>query len=119
MFDMGFGEIIIIVLMALVVMGPERLPQAIRLILRWVYYLKQTASTLKETVEQELNIDEIKKDLQTEAIERQAELFRQQAEKTSEDFKKISLKNKEEIACLMDEDETAELQMAHGKEKAA
>ena len=119
MFDIGFGEIIIIVLLALVIMGPERLPQAIRSILKWVHYLRQTASSLKETVEQELNIDEIKKDLQTEAIERQAELFRQQAEKTSEDFKKVSLKNKEEIARLMDEDKTPELQMAYGKEKAA
>ena len=88
MFDMGFAEIIIIALLALVVMGPERLPHAIRSVLKWVHYLRQTANSLKDTVEQELNIDEIKKDLQTEEIERQVESFKQQAAKTSEYLKK-------------------------------
>ncbi|MET4693121.1 Sec-independent protein translocase protein TatB [Endozoicomonas lisbonensis] len=119
MFDMGFAEMITIGLLALVVMGPERLPQAIRSILKWIHYLRQTASTLKDTVEQELKIDEIKKDLQTEEIERQVESFRQQAAKTSADFKKVSLKNKEEISRLMDEDKTPELKTAPGKEQAA
>ena len=71
MFDMGFAELIIIGLLALVVMGPERLPYAIRSTLKWVHYLRQTASSLKDTVEQELKLDDIKKDLQVEEIERQ------------------------------------------------
>ena len=119
MFDMGFAEMIIIALLALVVMGPERLPHAIRSTLKWVNYLRQTASTLRDTVEQELNLDEIKKELQTEEIERQVESFKQQAAKTSKDFKKVSLKNKNDISRLMDDGQVSDLKVVHEKGEAA
>ena len=90
MFDVGFAELLIIALLALVVMGPERLPHAIRSVMKWVHYLRQTATSLRDTVEQELKLDEIKNDLKTDEIERQVESFRQQATKTSDDFEKAS-----------------------------
>lgn len=119
MFDMGFAELIIIALLALVVMGPERLPHAIRSVLKWVHYLRQTANSLKDTVEQELRLDDIKSDLQVEEIERQVESFKKQAAETSDNIRTVGQKGKDDIARLMDGDKMAERKPDSSGEKAA
>ena len=100
MFDIGFAEMIIIALLGLVVLGPERLPQAIRTVARWLHYLKQTASNVRETVESELNIEEIKQDLHFKDIERQLESVKQQATEASDSLNNASSLFKGEVSDL-------------------
>ncbi|MCE0557213.1 Sec-independent protein translocase protein TatB [Motilimonas sp. E26] len=63
MFDIGFWEIVLISVIGLIVLGPERLPVAIRTVLHWVRTVKGTANTMKNELSQELKIHELHENL--------------------------------------------------------
>ena len=60
MFDMGFTEMMLIGIVALVVIGPERLPGVARTAGKYVGRLKRFMTTVKADVEQELRADELR-----------------------------------------------------------
>ena len=63
MFDIGFSELVVIALVALVVLGPERLPKAARLAGLWVRRARAQWYSVKSELEQELAADELKRSL--------------------------------------------------------
>ena len=63
MFDIGFWELIVIGIVALVVLGPERLPVAIRTATHWLRLIRSTANSVKSELEQELKLQELHNDL--------------------------------------------------------
>ncbi|MCL1068864.1 Sec-independent protein translocase protein TatB [Shewanella olleyana] len=64
MFDgIGFMELLLIGILGLVVLGPERLPGAVRSISGWIRSLKRMANSVKDELEQELKIEELHADL--------------------------------------------------------
>ena len=64
MFDgIGFMELLLIGILGLVVLGPERLPSAVRSISGWIRSLKRMANSVKDELEQELKIEELHADL--------------------------------------------------------
>lgn len=63
MFDIGFTEILLIGVVALIVVGPERLPALVRTTLRYVRQIKSGVTQIRDEVEREIQIDELKKDL--------------------------------------------------------
>ncbi len=60
MFDMGFTEMMLIGIVALIVIGPERLPGVARTAGRYFGRLKRFMTTVKADVEQELRADELR-----------------------------------------------------------
>ncbi|RTL05758.1 MAG: twin-arginine translocase subunit TatB [Lysobacterales bacterium] len=74
MFEIGFWELVLIGVVALVVIGPERLPGVARTAGRWVGRARQIVSTVRSEVERELQIEEMKR---TIAEHDTAEQFRQ------------------------------------------
>ena len=66
MFDVGFWELAIIALVALVVIGPERLPKVARSVGRWVGSGRRMISALKEDIEKEIEVEELKQMVQKE-----------------------------------------------------
>ncbi len=58
MFDIGFQELIIIFLVALLVFGPERLPETARTLGRWINEIRRGISNAKMQIETELEVDE-------------------------------------------------------------
>ena len=68
MFDIGFMEMLLVGLVALVVLGPERLPGAVRTTGLWVGRLKRSFSNIKAEVEREIGADEIRRQLHNERI---------------------------------------------------
>ena len=52
-----------------------------------------------------MNLDEFKKDLNTEELERQVGSLKQQTQEKQEQFRKVSLDKKDEIAGLMGKEE--------------
>ena len=60
MFDMGFTEMLLIGIVALIVIGPERLPGVARTAGKYVGRLKRFMTTVKADVEQELRADELR-----------------------------------------------------------
>ena len=64
MFDIGFGELLLIGVVALVVLGPERLPKAARFAGLWVRRARNQWDSVKQELERELHAEEIKRNLQ-------------------------------------------------------
>jgi sec-independent protein translocase protein TatB len=63
MFDIGFSELVVIALVALVVLGPERLPRAARFAGLWVRRARAHWYSVKSELEQELAADELRRSL--------------------------------------------------------
>ena len=69
MFDMGFTELMLVGIVALVVIGPERLPGVARTAGKYVGRLKRFMTTVKADVEQELRADELRQILSDQQSE--------------------------------------------------
>nr|WP_237332774.1 Sec-independent protein translocase protein TatB [Zobellella iuensis] len=63
MFDIGFWELIVISVVGLLVLGPERLPVAIRTVSRLFKTVRDTANAVKTELAQELKMEELHRDL--------------------------------------------------------
>ena len=68
MFGISFGELLLVALIALLVLGPERLPGAARTAGLWVGRLKRSFNAIKQEVEREIGADEIRRQLHNEEI---------------------------------------------------
>jgi sec-independent protein translocase protein TatB len=60
-FDVGFFELLLIGLVALLVFGPERLPSLVRTAGLWIGRGRRFLSTVKADIEQELKAEELKR----------------------------------------------------------
>ncbi len=58
MFDFGFSEILVILVLALIVLGPEKLPGVVRRVGRWVGRARAMARQFQDQLEEELDVDE-------------------------------------------------------------
>jgi sec-independent protein translocase protein TatB len=68
MFGISFSELLLVGLVALVVLGPERLPGAARTAGLWIGRLKRSFNAIKNEVEREIGADEIRRQLHNEHI---------------------------------------------------
>lgn len=74
MFDIGFTELLLIAVVALIVLGPERLPKAARFAGLWVRRARAQWASVKAELEHEVAAEEIKRNLhETQAAMRQAQ----------------------------------------------
>jgi sec-independent protein translocase protein TatB len=60
MFGLSFGEIIIIAVLALLLLGPDRLPEAAKTLGKGLRDLRKATDDLKDQVEREIYVDERK-----------------------------------------------------------
>lgn len=75
MFDLGFSEMLVIALVALVVIGPERLPKVARTIGTMLGRMQRYVNDVKAEVEREMRLEELQK-LRT-SVEEQARSIEQ------------------------------------------
>ncbi len=68
MFDIGFTELLMVGLVALIVIGPERLPTAARTVGLLFGRVKRTLGSIREEVEREIGADDIRLQLRNEEI---------------------------------------------------
>ena len=61
MFDIGFSELCLVAVIALLVVGPKRLPETVRAWGRWTARARQAIQTLQREVEQELDLEEVRR----------------------------------------------------------
>ena len=57
MFDFGFSEILVILVLALIVLGPEKLPSVVRKVGRWVGRARAMARQFQDQLEEEIDLD--------------------------------------------------------------
>ncbi len=63
MFDIGFSELILVFVIGLVVLGPQRLPVAVRTVVGWIRALRALASNVQNELAQELKLQELQDSL--------------------------------------------------------
>lgn len=59
MFDVGFSELVLIFVIALIVLGPERLPKVARTAGRWLGRARQMARSMQYELERELDLNDL------------------------------------------------------------
>ncbi|WOJ92620.1 Sec-independent protein translocase protein TatB [Congregibacter variabilis] len=84
MFDIGFAELLIIGVVALIVIGPERLPDAVRTASAWLNRIRRGFNDIKQEVQQELHNDAVMKDLRS--LRDTGEELRKETKALSSDF---------------------------------
>lgn len=68
MFDIGFPELLLVSVIALIVIGPEKLPETIRTLSLWLGRLKRSLATIKSEIEAEIGADDIRRQLRDESV---------------------------------------------------
>ncbi|PCJ32211.1 MAG: twin-arginine translocase subunit TatB [Gammaproteobacteria bacterium] len=71
MFDIGFWELLLIAVVALVVVGPERLPKLIRVVGLWVGRANATVQSIRNEISQELRAEELTQALNKTVLEKE------------------------------------------------
>ncbi len=99
MFDVGFWELILIAIMGLVILGPERLPVAIRTIRGWITGARKFSDTVKTELTEELRIHELHANLKkaeqsnlqnlSPEVAESLKTLQEAADSVNEPFKKI------------------------------
>ncbi len=63
MFQIGFLEILIILILGLIIIGPTRLPEVIKSLLKFYRKIQKKFNSFKEDIEEDIGADDIKKDV--------------------------------------------------------
>ena len=86
MFDIGFSEILIVATLTLVIIGPTRLPETVKTITLWLGRIRNFINSAKVDIENEVGIDEIKKQLHNEKIMKEIEKSKRELNSISKDL---------------------------------
>ena len=104
MFDIGFSEIMVVAMISLIIMGPERLPETVRTITLWLGRLRQFISSARSELEDEVGVDEIRRQLRNEKIMRDLEKTKDELAGLAEDATDINqIDIKDELAGLTED----------------
>lgn len=76
MFDIGFTELMLIALVGLIVIGPERMPKVARTVGHLLGRLQRYVSDVKSDINREMQLEELKK-LQTQVVDQARDMERQ------------------------------------------
>lgn len=66
--DIGIQEILLLSVLALLVLGPERMPEAVRTIAIWIARIRRNAQNIWRSIEKEIDADEIRQRIHNEDI---------------------------------------------------
>ena len=68
MFDIGFSELVLVAIITLLVMGPERMPGAIRTVRLLTGRLRNSWLQLRDEIEHSVDMNDIRQDLHNDAV---------------------------------------------------
>lgn len=85
MFDIGFAELLLIAVLGLIIIGPQRLPEVIRGISLWIGRLRRGFANLKQEMEREFHLDDVRLQLHNEEVMRKLKESRQEIEQLVHD----------------------------------
>lgn len=96
MFDIGFSELVLVFIIGLVVLGPKRLPIAIRTVMGWVRTIRGLAANVQNELAQELKLQELQESIK-KAEELNLSKLSPELEKTVADLKQSAEKMKGDL----------------------
>ena len=68
MFDIGFLELLLVSIVGLLVLGPDKLPGAIRTVSLYVGKIRRSFNSVRAEIERELQADEIRQELHNQSV---------------------------------------------------
>ena len=68
MFDIGFFELLLILLVGLVVLGPKKLPEAVKSVSKFLLWLKRQTNKTKQEINKTFGLNEVYQDSRNEEI---------------------------------------------------
>jgi len=68
MFEVSFQELLLVAIVALEVLGPERLPSALRTLGLWLGRLRRSFDSVKQEIEREIGMDDVRRQLHNEMV---------------------------------------------------
>jgi len=86
MFDVGFSELLMVGLVALLVIGPEKLPKAARIAGFWLGKARSTVAHVKTELKQELHAEEMRQLLQQHSIAEELKQVKAEGEAAIQDI---------------------------------
>lgn len=95
MFDIGFFELLIVGVVGLLVIGPERLPETIRTLALWWGRLKRAIQSTRTELEQHIGADDIRRQLHNEEV-------MQRLQATQDEIKRTVSENVNDINKALD-----------------
>ncbi|QIW14991.1 twin arginine-targeting protein translocase TatB [Pasteurellaceae bacterium RH1A] len=131
MFDIGFSELVLIMIVGLVVLGPKRLPVAIKTVMGWVATIRGLAANVQNELAQELKLQELQESIKkaeslnltqlspelsktVEELKQSAEKMKANLAEAKDSFEGLS---KEEVSAIQDKIE-AESQQLEAQDQA-
>ncbi len=87
MFDIGGLELMLIAIVGLLVLGPERLPETLRMLGLWLGRLRRSFTSVKAEIEKEIGMDEVRRQLHNEAVMEEMKRIEQEVQNSVEDAK--------------------------------
>ncbi len=85
MFNIHSTELLLVAIVALIVIGPEKLPTAIRTASLWIGRFRRSFYKVKSDIERELNADEIRRQLHNESVLAEIEQAKTDVEKAAKE----------------------------------
>ncbi len=104
MFDIGFPELLILALIALIVLGPDRLPEAMRTLGLMFGRLRRSYLSARAEIEREVGMDEVRRQLHNESI--------------MEEFKSIESEIKSDVSDIDNQVKAAAQPHQHDEKKS-
>ena len=101
MFDIGFSELVLLMLVGLVVLGPKRLPVAIRTVMGWVKTIRGLAANVQNELKQELKLQELQDSIK-KAEQLNLKQLSPDLSKTVEELKEQAQKMRAELETEVD-----------------
>ncbi len=93
MFDIGFTELLVCLVVALVVIGPEQLPGTVRTVGLWIGRLKRSLRDTRQEIERQIGADDIRRQLHNEEVMQNLEEARLRIEKTMREAEEAATLN--------------------------
>lgn len=99
MLNLGMSEILIFSIIALIVLGPEKLPIALKTVAKWYVRIKKFVTNVQQDIEKEFKISELREQMQDEikrieALEQQMQEKFAAMERQQNEFLQQQLKQK-------------------------
>ncbi|BGI52036.1 MAG: hypothetical protein HamCj_03890 [Candidatus Hamiltonella defensa (Ceratovacuna japonica)] len=59
MFDIGFSELLLVIVLTLLVLGPKKLPIVVKTVTRWIRILRSFSETIQNDLSKEFRLEEL------------------------------------------------------------
>lgn len=105
MFDMGFLELMVVLVVGLLVIGPEKLPGAIKTCAIWINGIRRSISSAREEFEKQIGADDIRREIHNQQV---MESLRKAQQKQEEMRQQIANGNYTGVFNSGDDDEASQ-----------